>query len=218
MTRLLVSIDVGGTLGNVDGPSLVTILAEVSPLDPAEARSIIRQRLHTQPSISSAVVAEVCDALRVPVSAFPRDVEPSLLRPVPGALTALRLMSRYAPLVTLSNVTCLEGRTDELRDLLHPWVLGHFQSYRMGYAKPDPSAFRYVARACHTSTTHMVHIGDDWTCDVVGARSAEVTAIWISNGRPVPEPERLSDHSVLVAADILEASRQCADLVLRRQS
>ncbi len=218
MTRLLVSVDVGGTLGRVDGPSLTTILAEVSPLDPVEARSIMRQRLHTQPSISSEVVADVCDALRIPVSAFPRDVEPPLLRPVPGALTALRSMSQHATLVTLSNVTCLEGGTNQVRDLLHPWVQSHFQSYRMGYAKPDPAAFRYVAHACHASTTHMVHIGDDWTCDIVGARLAEVTAIWISNGRPVPEPERLSDHGVLVAADIVAASRLLAHLALRRRS
>jgi FMN phosphatase YigB (HAD superfamily) len=216
MTGLLVSVDVGGTLGHVDGPSLAAILATASPLNPATARRIMRQKLHTQPSISSAVVVDVCDALRIPVSAFPRAVEPSPLRLVPGALTALRSMSQYATVVTLSNVTCLEAGTDQLRDLLNPWVRDHFPSCHIGYAKPDPAAFRYVARACHTSTAHMVHIGDDWTCDVVGARSAGVTAIWVSNGRPAPEPERLSNHAVLVAADLAVASRQLTDLALRR--
>ncbi|HUZ51397.1 MAG TPA: HAD family hydrolase [Streptosporangiaceae bacterium] len=218
MTGLLVSVDVGGTIGQVDGRSLTAVLAMASTLPPAEARRIIRQKLHTQPSIGSVVVADVCDSLGIPVSAFPRAVEPSPLRLVPGALTALRSMSQHATLVTLSNVTCLEADTDRLRDLLHPWVLAHFPSCRIGYAKPDPAAFRYVAQACHTSTRHMVHVGDDWICDVIGARSAGVTAIWVSKGRSVPEPARLSDHGVLIADDIAAASQQLTDLALRRRS
>jgi FMN hydrolase / 5-amino-6-(5-phospho-D-ribitylamino)uracil phosphatase len=218
MTRLLVSIDVGGTIGQIDGPSLSTVLAKASPLAPAEARRIIRQKLHTEPSIGSAVIADVCDALGIPASAFPRAVEISPLRLVPAALTALQAMSQRATLVTLSNVNCLEADSDQLRHLLYPWALAHFPSCGIGYAKPDPAAFRYVAQACHTSTRHMVHVGDDWICDVVGARSAGVTAIWVSKGRSVPEPERLSDHGVLIADDIAAASRQVTELALRRRS
>ncbi|WP_162959222.1 HAD family hydrolase [Micromonospora tulbaghiae] len=218
MTGLLVSVDVGGTLGHVDRPSLAATLATASPLDTSEARRIIRQKLHAQPSISPQIVVDVCAALQVPVSTFPRAIAPAPLRLVPNALTALRAMSRHATLVTLSNVTCLEADPSALRDLLHPWVLDHFPSYRIGYAKPDPAAFQHVARTCHVSTAHMVHIGDDWTCDVVGARTAGVTAIWISHGRPVPEPDRLTDHGVLVAADLVAASRQLTELAVRRRS
>lgn len=216
MTRLLVSLDVGGTLGHVDGRSLATILAAASPLDPEDARRITRQKLHTVTSISPTVVADVCEALRIPVSAFPCSVDVLPLTLVPEAVVALRLMSQHATLVTLSNVTCLEAGTDQLRDLLHPWVVDHFPSCRIGHAKPDPAAFDYVADVCRTSAAHMVHIGDDWACDVVGARSVGITAIWISKGRPVPEPERLVGGGVLVAADLVVASRHVNDLALRR--
>jgi FMN phosphatase YigB (HAD superfamily) len=216
VTRLLVSLDVGGTLGHVDRPSLATILTAASPLDPEDARRITRQKLHTVDSISPTVIADVCDALRIPVSAFPRSVEALPLTLVPEAAVALRLMSQHAILVTLSNVTCLEAGTDQLRDLLSPWVVDHFPSCRIGHAKPDPAAFDHVADVCHTSAAHMVHIGDDWACDVVGARSAGITAIWISKGRPVPEPERLVGGGVLVAADLVVASRHVNDLALRR--
>lgn len=218
MTELLVSIDIGGTLGHVDGPSLATTLTRVSSLDPSETRLVIRQRLHTQPSINPQVIADICDALRIPTSAFPQLFEPPRLRLLPDALAALQVMSGHATLVTLSNVTCLEADTDQLRELLRPWVSSHFPSYRIGYAKPDPAAFRHVADACHASTANMVHIGDDWDCDVVGARAAGVTAIWVSNGRPVPEPERLTDHGVLVASDIGAASRSLTKFALRRRS
>lgn len=218
MTGLLVSVDVGGTLGHADGPSLVAILAKASPVDPADVRRIVRQKLHVQPTISPPVVADVCDALRIPRSAFPCDFKPPPLRLAPHALAALRSMSQHATLVTLSNVTCLEAGTDQLRDLLYPWVRDFFPSSRIGYAKPDPAAWHHVARAYHTSARHMVHIGDEWTSDIGGALSAGVTAIWVSNGRPVPEPDRLTNPSVFVAADLAAASWQLADLALRRQS
>ena len=218
MTRLLVSIDVGGTLGQVDGPSLTATLAEASPLNPADARRVIRQGLHTQPTIDGAVIADLCQELRIPVSAFPSVVEPAPLRLVPEALPAVRLMSQYATVVTLSNVTCLEAETEHLRTLFHPWVVDHFPSCRTGYAKPDPAAFRHVVRRYGARENDMVHIGDDWTCDVLGPRSAGATAIWISKGRVAPEPDRLSDQRVLVAADLAAASHQLANLAQRRRS
>jgi FMN phosphatase YigB (HAD superfamily) len=102
--------------------------------------------------------------------------------------------------------------------LFKPWVLDHYPSCRIGYAKPDPAVWHHVAHACRFSTEHMVHMGDDWICDVVGARSAGVTAIWVSNGRHAPEPERLNDPGILVATDLAAASRQLTDLALRRRS
>lgn len=218
MSRPLVSVDVGGTLGHIDGPSLPALLAEASPLDPDQARHVLRTQLHTQPAVTPAVVANVCSALRVPVSAFPHHVEPAPLRLVPEAVAALRAMSGWATVVTLSNVTCLEAATGQLRDLLSPWVLDHFPSCSTGHAKPDPEAFRHVARARRSSTANMVHIGDDWACDVVGARSAGVAAVWVSNGRPVPDPDWLVDRGILVVADLLSASRGAADLAHRRWS
>ncbi len=218
MTDVLVSIDVGGTLGHVNGPSLASVLAEASPLDSREARRIMRHRLHTRPAITISVVTEICGALRIPEAVFPHTVEASPLILVPGAWEALRAMSEHATLVTLSNVTCLEAGTDQLRALLAPWVSDHFPSYRIGFAKPDPAAFETVAHACGTKTADMVHVGDDWECDIVGAISVNATAIWISNGRPVPDDELIVDSGVLVAADLAAASRHISDLAARRQS
>ncbi|HUY47977.1 MAG TPA: HAD family hydrolase [Streptosporangiaceae bacterium] len=188
MTKPLVSIDVGGTLGHAEGPSLAEILGRQSPLGAAEARRIMRQMLHTQPSLSPAIVADLCAALRIPESAFPPAIQAQPLKLVPGAVTALRAMSQHATVVTLSNVTCAEADTDRLRQLLGPWVTDHFPSCRIGHAKPDPDAFRFVASACHASIEDMIHIGDDWACDVIGARAAGVTAIWLSRRRPAPDP------------------------------
>ncbi|WP_337588125.1 HAD family hydrolase [Salinispora pacifica] len=216
MKRLLLSIDVGGTLCRFEGPTVATILAKASPLRPADARSVIRQQLYTRASIDAAVIAEVCDALKIPVSAFPTPTESPPAQLLPGAGAALRTMSRHATIVTLSNASCLEADTDRLRTLLSPCVIDYFPSCRTGYAKPDPAAFHCVATACRSSPANMVHIGDDWDCDVIGARTAGVFVIWVSNGRPVPEPERLDDVGLLVAADLTAASQHITELATRR--
>jgi FMN phosphatase YigB (HAD superfamily) len=218
MSRLLASLDVGGTLGVADGPGLASTLVAASPLNPSDARRAMRETLHNQPEITTAVIVNVCKGLQIPTTAFPTTVAPTPLRLFPGVGQALRSMSRYATLVTLSNVTCLEADTEQLLALLSPWVVDHFPSCRIGYAKPDPAAFHHVATAFDTSTANMVHIGDDWICDVVGARSAGVTAIWISNGRAVPEPERLDDPDVLVADDLAGASHHLAEITRWRSA
>jgi FMN phosphatase YigB (HAD superfamily) len=218
MTDLLISVDVGGTLGHVDGPSLAAVLADASPLDPRDARRIMRQRLHTRPAITDTVVTDVCEALGIPEAAFPRTVSASPVVLIPGALEALRAMSEHATLVTLSNVTCVEAGTDQLRELLSPWVSDHFPSCLTGYAKPDPGAFEAVAHAYGLKTADIVHIGDDWECDIVGATSVNAAAIWISGGRLVPDDGLVVDSNVLVAADLAAASRHVSDLAARRQS
>lgn len=212
MSRLLVSVDVGGTLAHVDGLSLSGILIKASPLPLDDARQVVRQQLYTQPEMTPAIVQGVCAALRIHVDAFPQLVKPAPLRLVPAALPTVRAISKWARIVTLSNVSCLEAETEQLRGLLHPWVSDHFPSCRIGYAKPDPAAYHHVASACQSSAENMIHIGDDWTCDVIGARSAGTTAIWISNGRMVPQLDRLDDPGILVATDLLDASRYVADL------
>ena len=218
MTELVVSNDVGGTLGHVNGPSLAAVLAAASPLEPQDARRIMRHCLHTKQTINESVIEEVCAALRIPVTAFPSVVESSPLTLVPGALAALRAMSEHATLVTLSNVTCLEAGTDQLRELLTPWVSDHFPSCRIGYAKPDAAAFESAAHACGAKPSAMVHIGDDWECDIVGAVSVGATAIWISDRRPVPDEQLIVESGVLVAADLAAASQHVSDLAARRRS
>jgi FMN phosphatase YigB (HAD superfamily) len=215
---IVVSVDVGGTLGNAEGTSLASILAAASPLDSHEARRIMRHQLHTQPTITDTLIGTVCAALRIPAEVFPRTVKASPLALFPGVLESLRAMSEHALVVTLSNVTCVDVDTDQLNDMLSPWVSGHFPSCRTGFAKPDPRAFETTARACGSSAADMVHIGDDWECDIVGAVSVKATAIWISKGRPVPDEDLVIDAGVLVAPDMAAASSYVTDLIARRRS
>ncbi|KPI17644.1 hypothetical protein OK074_1665 [Actinobacteria bacterium OK074] len=211
----LVTVDVGGTLGTADGPGLAMRLAEASPLPPAQAREIMRSGLHTRSALTETVVTEMCAALRVPPEAFPRDLRPAPFSLYPGTIEALRRISAVATVVTLSNVTCVDADTDGLRALLSPWVSDFFPSCRIGHAKPDPRAFLAVADHFGTSPGGLIHIGDDWACDIVGAVEAGAGAVWISRGRTVPDDSLAVDHGVFVAPDLATAATHIQHLTAR---
>jgi FMN phosphatase YigB (HAD superfamily) len=203
---MLVSVDVGGTLGMADGPGLTMRLVEASPLPPARTREALRASLHTRPALTDSLVHEVCEAIQVPTEAFPRDVPPTPFNLYPGTTEALRRISAVATVVTLSNVTCVDADTDGMRTLLAPWVSDFFPSCRIGHTKPDRRAFQTVTDHFHTDPRGLIHVGDDWTCDIVGAVAAGARAIWISRGRQVPDESLLVDHGVLVADDLAAAA------------
>jgi len=133
---------------------------------------------------------------------------------VPAALTEI---ADHAPLVTLSNVTCVDADPDRQRDLLAPWVGGHFPSYETGYAKPDHRAFETVATRCGISTSQIVHIGDHWECDVLGAIGAGARAVWLSGGRASPDGHQFVGSRVLVARNLAGAAEHVRDLCTRRR-
>ncbi|MGW1947598.1 HAD family hydrolase [Streptomyces sp. NPDC001940] len=199
---LLVTVDVGGTLGTADGPGLAMRLAEASPLLPARAREVMRTGLHTQAALTETVVAEVCEALEVPADAFPRDLSPAPFRLFPGTVKALRRISAVATVVTLSNVTCVDADTEGLRGLLSPWVSDFFPSCRIGHTKPDTRAFQAAVDHFGVRPDRVIHVGDDWACDIVGAVESGIRAVWISRGRQIPDPSLVVNHGVLVATDL----------------
>ncbi|NVI89326.1 HAD family hydrolase [Actinomadura sp. BRA 177] len=214
--QILVTVDVGGTLGTADGPGLTMRLAEVSPLPTRLSREVMRTKLHTRPAITESVVAEVCHALRIASYEFPRNIPPAPFCLFPGTLDALRKISTIATVVTLSNVTCVDADTDGLRSLLYPWVSDYFPSCLIGYTKPDREAFHTVAHRLGRDPRRMIHIGDDWVCDVEGALGAGVKVIWISRGRHAPDESLVRRHGVLIARDLGEAAAHIHDLSTRR--
>ncbi|WP_457029205.1 HAD family hydrolase [Kitasatospora sp. P5_F3] len=217
-TRPLVSLDIGGTLGNAQGPGLAAHLAAASPLGPKQARRIMRDVLHTAPEITDAVIGRVCSALSIEPSAFPRDLPVAPLVLFPGTVEALEELSQEATVVTLSNVTCTEADPERLLKLLSPWVSGHFPSCRTGYAKPDCRAFWTVADSFKMPPSQIVHVGDDWECDIRGATAAGLRAVWVSHGRTVPDELSLVEHDVLVANDLADAVQHVRHLLARRLS
>ena len=212
---LLISVDVGGTLGYSTGQGLIVRLAQLSPLPTVEARRVARHQLHTVPEISEAVVADVCTALKIPLAMFPRKPVETGFRLAPNATAVIRELSYYGIVVTLSNVICLETNNLDWRALFSPWLSDCFASCNIGYSKPDPRAFQTVASAYGMDTSHMLHIGDDWECDIIGAVSAGAHAVWLSGGRPVPDTVLIERGVVLIAGQLDQVPAQVGTLARR---
>lgn len=61
-----------------------------------------------------------------------------------------------------------------------------------GFRKPDPRLFHVAVQQCGCRPEEVLHVGDSWENDVVGARAAGLSAVWLNREgapRPALEPE-----------------------------
>ena len=201
----VISLDVGGTLALAMGPTITGILCASSHLPNREAKRILRGTLHVSSTLSERLIADVCAALQIPRAAFPDTYDRPQLATVPGALDFVNALCAIAPVVTLSNVTCLDFSEHELRELFGSTFSSHYASCVTGYAKPDARAFRTVAERHAVPIGRLVHIGDSWECDARGALDVGARAVWIR--RPGTEPGFTEPASARLAVvhDLAEA-------------
>jgi HAD superfamily hydrolase (TIGR01549 family) len=107
---------------------------------------------------------------------------------VPGALEVLeRLHDLGYPLGVVSNN---DGFTRDKCEAvgIAKYFLFILDSTLEGMMKPDPRIF---AKACHTAGVTpetVLHVGDLWGCDIMGARSAGMPAVWLGNDLISPAP------------------------------
>lgn len=98
------------------------------------------------------------------------------------ALSALDRLSRRFPVASVSN-----GNAD-----VHRVGIGHhFQAVitarEVGYKKPDPRIFGLAADALGVPPEAVLHVGDDFELDVLGAHAAGMQTAWINRaGHPFP--------------------------------
>ena len=117
----------------------------------------------------------------------PRDVGPILAE----------LAQRF-PLAVLSNWP-LAATIDRFVEAAG-WG-GYFRaivvSQRVGSIKPSPAIFAVAADALGTPGERILHVGDDWTADVVGAKRAGWLAAYLRDSQgDSPLPSSAPDDSV----------------------
>jgi len=211
----LISLDLGGTVGRVEGPGIATLLAQASPLTPAEVRRILRKQLHVLPSLSAERISVVCEALHIDASVFPIGHVPPRFCPYVGAAAAIESLSRLATVVTLSNVCCLDYDALAMERVLGTDVAAQYPSCLLGHSKPDARAFRTVAARHGVTTDSLLHIGDDWECDVMGALDAGAQAVWLTHGGSVPPSDVSGRDRLTVARDLPDAADTLREMLAR---
>lgn len=208
---LLVSVGADGVLGRLTvGHGLLAQLTALTPLPAARSHGIIRTSLLSAPMLEDTAVGRLCELMMISRDLFPTWPGPAPFTFFSYSIAALRDISRVAPVVVLANASCVDFDTASLRRSLSPWVSGIFFSCDTGYVTPDAAAFHCITGRYELTPGQAVHIGDNWAWDTTAAVSAGLGAIWLSHGRPVPDPYLLECGAVAVAADLAAAARLLA--------
>jgi FMN hydrolase / 5-amino-6-(5-phospho-D-ribitylamino)uracil phosphatase len=196
----LVSVDVGNTILGSRSPGLASRLLRRCAND--HRRAILRDALLTRRLNETELLRWARPELRA------EGIQPDQLAPMEpyfldGAEDALRSLMDVFTVVTISNTTSLDIRQRDPVSAAFP-LLPRYRSCEIGIAKPDPDIFAYVSRRHGISAHCAVHIGDDWTCDVVGATAAGWKAIYVHPDAAEPGAVAGMIASVLSLRDAVE--------------
>jgi FMN hydrolase / 5-amino-6-(5-phospho-D-ribitylamino)uracil phosphatase len=116
-------------------------------------------------------------------------------------MPALKRLSRHYPIIAVTN-----GNSDLGAAGLRSFFRTTIAASKYGCAKPDALIFRAAAEFLGVEAERLLHVGDDWLLDVVGAKSAGLQAAWLRRGGPlgVPVSPRPGSTPDLVVRDLLE--------------
>lgn len=216
-----VSFDFGQTLAELDHEFMARrVLTFGAEMDPAASRSGTVAAWHAYGVAKSLGHARAWQAMMVEMlrSGMVRklrgetepdyaekiaqllwDAQPSQnlwRKPIDGMFELVAdLKARGIPVAIVSNS---EGRLAELVEELgytelFPIVV---DSGRLGIDKPDPRIFEHAAERLSVPLAEIVHVGDAWEADVMGALGAGAKAIWYS-----PTDERELPDGVVACRD-----------------
>ncbi len=226
-----ISIDFGQTLASLD-PSLLARRLRGRGLDVKEAAidaalpkawalydKIVRSGASGHPwrelmscLLEDAGVPEVYRAATVEWLWSEQPRKNLWRRPVAGMFRiCVDLERARIPFGVLSNS---EGQLAQLVDEMG-WsdvIRVVVDSGRVGIEKPDPRIFHFIADRLGVEARDMIHIGDSFAADVVGALGAGMRAVWFTSEQTLPEgvdPDR-----VKIASDAEGVRQALADLGL----
>ena len=150
---------------------------------PAVWREVLAELDIDDPELAAAMAARYIEAQRHGHSL------------IEGADTLVRSLAGTRPLGLLTNgpadIQRLKFEGTGLADCFGAVVI----SGEMGIGKPDPAGFASTLEQLGATAAASIMVGDSWERDVLGALGAGMSAIWIADGRPLPE--ELGDVTVV---------------------
>jgi putative hydrolase of the HAD superfamily len=123
-------------------------------------------------------------------------------KPIAGIKELLADLARAK--IQVGVLTNSEGRAKELVDEvgLGPWVNVVVDSGLEGVEKPDPRIFAIMAERLGRAPNEIIHVGDSYEADVLGALGANMTPVWF-----VREPTVTLPPGVLLCRSVAELRR-----------
>ncbi|KVL07960.1 HAD family hydrolase [Burkholderia sp. MSMB1826] len=122
------------------------------------------------------------------------------------ALPALAWLSARFPLIAVTNGNAdlrLTGGGEFFRTTL--------SARAFGFAKPAPEIFHAAAAALDVRPAELLHVGDDFHLDIVGALNAGLQAAWVVR-EPRAEGERAPRHPATPHLTLRDLAMLCRAL------
>jgi HAD superfamily hydrolase (TIGR01509 family) len=126
------------------------------------------------------------------------------LPPAPGVDAMLRRLARSGRRLAILSNWPLAATVDRYADLhgWSPFLHAVVVSQRVGVIKPHPAIFAAARSALGDPAPEAVlHVGDDWAADVLGAAAAGWRTAWVTT-RPTDTPLPTSEREGPTTADL----------------
>lgn len=209
----VVSCDLGGWLGDTDGPSLTAALSQASQRPPEAVAAAVREHLHRAPVLTDAIVEAVAAQVNLEPTTVREIAETSSqLRTDPLTRQVLTDLNRNFPRVrwvinSNASPAAIGHATEVQRD--YGEMFSHaYVSCRTGWAKGhDWQAFGQITGDLRVGAHEIVHIGDKYVEDVIEPLLNGCRALWVGQAaasatiKPPAGPDRFR-----VATNAIEAA------------
>lgn len=107
------------------------------------------------------------------------------------ALPTLQSLQQNYILGSISN-----GNADIHRVGLSDLMSFQIRAEHVGAAKPKADIYQAALQHLNLDAAELVHVGDDWVNDVVGAAALGITAVWLNrDDKPLPD-ESTAHHMI----------------------
>ncbi|GAA1992606.1 hypothetical protein [Amycolatopsis minnesotensis] len=133
----------------------------------------------------------------------------------PGTLAALGRLAALAPMVALSNVSCVAGpaRMGALLDQCGQHLAGIYTSYQLRARKPQLQCCTTIAAEHQMPVSDIVHLRGRVPEDIRRALAAGRRAAVLVNTRDIDVPGDVDrDPRVAVVPDLTDAAEHLAEL------
>jgi FMN phosphatase YigB (HAD superfamily) len=205
---LVVSLDVGDTLGKFEKPGAPDLLSELSPLSYSAIAEFDRQYLHPAPELTDEVVAKACRMMLIRPEDWGLLGDPGGFTAFDYATAALAELAELGRVVALSNASIIAGpnRMRDVRAQCGRHLGAIYTSFGLAMRKPDAQCWQRIAADHAVDVGDIVHIGDRITEDVRGPLFAGCRGAILTNTRGETIPDDLRDHPcVAIVDDLREA-------------
>ena len=124
---------------------------------------------------------------------------PKINIPMPGAVKAVKELSKRIPLAVISNglpdVQYCKIESMGLRGMFSSIVL----SEEIGIRKPDAEVFRYAAKCLQVQPAECLYVGDSYRNDIVGAKTAGMKVCWYNYKSLAPENTEIKADFIITS-------------------